>query len=248
VSPPAQGLEKPIGFNVSWHTDIPKGGSQEWSMPGTLLTNLFVPLTNCHEVYFGTVTQAWNQAFEHEFQYFIDLLNQYEPWYETNGQVYWVNIQAVFPQGWAQEGAHHGWGWKTTPLPNRWNDASVVSAESQPPWAPGVYPPQHPFEGQFCDLAFALTTDEPGPGTNGWNQPIQITTIGPDDKTATHRRVDSVGDAGAGVQVLQASTNLAASNWVDVATEPLPLPAPFTNRWTDAIPTPTAKVYRVIQR
>ncbi len=254
VAPPATTAFRPVGFLLSWHTDIPAdAGGMGYSYPGDLITNLFVSITNCHEVYYGSVHQPWKgpDVFEHEFQYYVDLLNPDvgSPWLETNGVVYWLNIQAVFPpefeQGGSGEGSHTGWGWKTTPPTNRWNDASTVTSNGLP-WAIGVYPAPPRLKGQPCDLAFELTTDEVGGGTNWWNQPIRITQI---SKTATTpAALASVGDAGAGVQVLQASTNLVDTNWVSLVTNTLPLPAPNTNMWTDAPAAETTRFYRVMQK
>ncbi len=206
-------------------------------------------------MYYGTVVQYWHvpPVFEHEFQYYVDLLNRFDPWYETNDVVYWLNIQAVFPPSWEPGGGgvgpsgHWGWGWKTTPLTNRWNDASV-QRNLQGGWDPGVYPPGHPYAGQPCDLAFELTTDEVGGGTNWWNQPIWIRSIARSGTGITSRVLGSVGDAGAGVQVLQFSTNLLGTNWADLVTNALPLPAPYTNLWFDPALTATARFYRVKQR
>lgn len=245
VEPPPPILQ-PEGFKLSWHMDIPTGAvpGYPYSMPGVLLANVFVPLTNCHEVYYGTVKQTWPPGttnYEHEFQYYVDLLGIGSPWYETNGVVYWLDIQAVFPQG-----GKGSWGWKTTPPTNRWNDASVQNLPGFPYWEPAHYPPGHPLQPQPCDLAFELTTDQVGDGTNWWNPKIVIRNIHFPGASAS--KVGSVGDIGAGVQVLQAATNLVTSNWWDVVTNTLPLGFGQTNWWNDPAAVQTMKFYRVLQR
>lgn len=249
VLPPAFGPSKPLGFAIGWYTDVPTNITQAYSQPGTLLASLFVPLTNCHEVYYGTVLQDWPQGttnYEHEFQYYADLLDISTPWLETNDVVYWLSIHALFQANPEPGGIHQGWGWKTTPLTNRWNDASVFSDAASGVWKPAAYPPGHPDAGAPCDLSFELTTDEPGSGTNWWNQPVVIRqyTIA----TNAPHRFGSVGDAGAGVQVLQYCTNLLQTNWVGVATNPLPLPSPYTNHWQDTPGSTPIRFYRIMQK
>ncbi len=251
VNFPTNPAVQPLGFSIAWYSDIPTNQSQSFSQPGTQLASLFVPLTNCHEVYYGTVPQNWPAGttnYEHEFQYYVDLLNVASPWFETSGVVYWLGIQAVFPPSFIpqQETLHKGWGWKTTPPTNRWNDASTVSNAAGPGWQPATYPQGHPLDPQPCDLAFELTTDEPGTGTNWWNQPIVIRTFG--TQTNSVFTATSVGDAGAGVQILQYSTNLLATNWVNIATNALPLPSPYSNYWRNILGTASQRFFRVLQK
>jgi len=250
VAPPAPAPSKPVGFSIAWYTDVPTNITQAHSHPGELLASLFVPLTNCHEVYYGTVAQYWGPQgstnYEHEFQYYVDLLDVGTPWLETNGVVYWLSIQAHFPIAPEQGGLHKGWGWKTTPLTNRWNDASVFSNAASPGWHPAVYPSGHPDAGVPCDLSFELTTDQPGSGTNWWNQSVVIReyTV----PTNAPHKFGSVGDAGAGVQILQYCTNLLDTNWVNLATNTLPLPAPYTNYWQNSPGSAPIRFYRIMQK
>jgi len=235
-----------LGFWLSWHTDIPTNGQQSYSMPSDpALEKFYVPIEKCHEVYYGTVFQDWKgppEYYEHEYQYYVDLLdpeiNEGQPWLETNGVIYWLDIQAVLTNSWDEQGAYHrGWGWKTTHPDYQWHDVSVVGSNFMPTgggwaWEPGAYPdgpPPHPFHGvEPMDLAFELTTDEVG--TNKWYSPIVITNL---TRTGTNEfKVESVGTTGAGKQYLQFCTNLVASNWVDIATNPLPLLPPSINPWT----------------
>lgn len=242
VPPPLPGMGI-AGFNLTWYTDIPTNIHPQYSMPGMPLANLHVAASNCHEVYYGTVKQTWPPGatnYEHEFQYYVDLLGLGKPWHETNGVVYWLSVQAVM-QGQGPGGTLQEWGWKTTPWSNKWNDASVVG----PPWQPALYPPGHPLNGT-CDLAFELTTDEVGDGTNWWNPRIVIKYIGRPSSSAS--RLGSLGDIGAGTQFLQTATDLVNSNWADVVTNSLPLGFGQTNWWNDVPAAQTMKFYRVIQR
>jgi hypothetical protein len=246
-------LATPLGFNLSWHMDIPKGVQDPFSMPGEVLTNLYVPFDQCHEVYYGSVTQYWKGPgiFDHEFQYYVDLLDpdiaNAAPWLEQKGVIYWLNIQAVFTNGWEQEHEHNGWGWKNTAGTNNWNDASVIAEAQQSGWIPAPFPPGNPNNPPypFCDLAFELTTDEAG--TNRWSGDIKITryTV----STNVGSSVASVGNVGAGKQYLQCNTNLTVTNtWVAVATNKLPRPRPYTNWWSHAIGVSSTLFYRVIQK
>ena len=98
--------------------------------------------------------------------------------------------------------------------------------------------------GQPMDLAFELTTDEVG--TNQWYTPISIKKIL--TNSPTDYVVKSVGDWGSGKQLLQYCTNLVVSNWVDLATNTLPLPPPYTNTWNaNSMPNSNA-FFRVLQR
>lgn len=255
VPPPSLPSERPLGFLLSWHTDIPAGGPIPYSRPGPAITNLFVPIARCHEVYYGPVRQDWSgvpvETWEHEYQYYADLLDPElgAPWCESNGVIYWLNVQAVFPPGWYPgDGSHRGWGWKTTPPADQWNDRSVVSTnwdQGQPVWKPAHYPLGHPFHPLDLplDLAFELTTDQIRTNWPG-GSPLSIRAI----RTPGQAHVGSVGDAGAGVQVLQGSTNLMGSPaWVDLTTNPVPHPSPYTNWWTDT-PATSTRFYRVRQR
>lgn len=76
--------------------------------------------------------------------------------------------------------------------------------------------------------------------------PITITDIRRPVGAGT--TVASVGDGGTGAQVLQAATDLAISNWVDVVTNPLPLAAPQTNFWIDTPTVEITRFYRVLQK
>jgi len=262
VEPPSQVQQKPLGFWLSWHTDIPTNVQQEYSMPGNpALKRFFVPLRKCHEVYYGAVEQWWKNPprWEHEYQYYVDLLDptiESGPWYETNDVVYWIDIQAVFPTGWQPEpGVHKGWGWKTTDPSNQWNDVSVVASNHAPlpVWKPGSFPTNHlphgqPPPGKRMDLAFELTTDEPA--SNVWYGPIVITGMWAKVTNSPETcLIVSYGTSGAGTQYLESCDNLLVTNWIVVTNEPLPLPPPWTNKWRPDISLAASnRFWRVIER
>ena len=262
VVPPPSGAEGLIGFEIGWHQDVPTNAVRSFSMPSNPpMKQLFVPIEYCHEMYYGVVSQEWVSPFpyEHEYQYYVDLLDPLLPggggWKETNGVIYWLSIQGVFDAGWpanVQEPRHFGWGWKTTDPSNHWNDVSVVATNFpqpwDPEWTPGEFrPATHPWarEGKPMDLAFELTTHEVG--SNRWYQPIWIRSIRA--WASLPNRVISVGDWGSGTQYLQVNTNLMLTNdWVDVATNPLPWPFPYSNTWLRVNGNPTQEHYRIEQR
>jgi len=252
VDPPADSTNRPVGFTLSWHEDIP---AEEfgYSMPSNpAIKEIFVSIDQCHEMYYGPVFQSWKEppVYEHEYQYYVDLLDPAagEPWHETNGVIYWLNIQAVFPPTWDPfSGMHEGWGWKTTPPNYHWQDVSVVASNTSPPWLwqPGYYPTNHPYATNTLDLAFELTTDEVG--TNKWGTPIVITNIVYAAATNEYE-VASVGTWGAGAQVLQSSTNLLTTNWTAVGTNALPLSLPYTNKWFRPDPAYQKEFFRILEQ
>ena len=54
IPPPSTLPNQPLGFDLSWHMH-----DEANCLPGTLITNIFVELTNCHEMYYGSVEQFW---------------------------------------------------------------------------------------------------------------------------------------------------------------------------------------------
>lgn len=238
--PPPTGSMRPLGFDVSWHQHDENTGG-----PGALLTNVFVSIDKCHEVYYGPVEQTWQvpSAIEHEYQYYVDLLDAGvlgSPWYEKEGVHYWLNIQAVFPDSFVPE-LHQGWGWKITPaLALR---PSEVSADGGMTWAVGALQSPHPLAPQPFDLAFELTTPDI-PGTNSlWMPEVMITNFV--KQAGTNRWwLTSVGDCGCGAQVLQMSSNLIATDFgfQDLSTNRTPR---AENQWTIAT-TNRVNFYRVL--
>ena len=258
---------RPLGFQISWHTNaLDSGSCTEPALPA-LYTN-FVPMRYCHEVFYGTVTQDWRQPvppaleyYEHEYQYYIDLLDPRvsgEPWLEKADGHYWLDIQAVFTNAfypWIEDpvpGKHAGWGWKTTT-----NITGCVSMFSEAEGMPGSW--QEAFRTEPAvtnvDLSFELTTTNvPPPGsTNNWldEGPFQFTDMWLREvqvlSNGTPVGVDewwlySQGECGCGRQVLQLRSNLVEGiDWVDIATNYVPRPL---NIWTVPYDEPV-EFYRI---
>lgn len=244
VPPPGDDDGRPLGFDISWHQH-----NEAECLPGMLITNVFVPIDGCHEMFYGSVYQGWldTAGYEHEYEYFVDLLdtNLFDgPWYEEEGVHYWLNIQAVFPGSFDPEiPLHDGWGWKITPETNLCT--SVISSNGGA-WYAAQLPvdPDYPRSGELFDLAFYLTTD--GVGTNDSYEPITISNL---VFSGNNLQIMSFGDAGAGVQVLQYCSDLMTTNWTDVVTNSLPLWPPHTNYWwhNNALSCSNG-FYRIMQR
>jgi len=253
IAPPGtNAFMRPLGFNLSWHTNSPG-----LCTPGAELTNVFVDIAYCHEMFYGTVFQYWEAPplFEHEYQYYVDLLDVAEPWYELKDGHYWLNIEAVFDplfvpsdQG---ENLHGGWGWNISLLPPEGmpDCFAAVSNRLGGAWEvdPVGLPPGHPREFDFYNLAFELTTDEIS--TNSPTLPIVITNTVTAGTSTTHV-VTSVGTSGTGTQYLQMNTNLLTNVWTDVAgqVKVAPFPPPITNTWMRVGATETSVFYRVLEK
>jgi hypothetical protein len=225
----------PAGFILSWHTN-----SEEFAcQPGEQITEAFVPIELCREVYYGTVTQKWVTDYqepwyyEHEYQYYVDLWDVDGPWNEVKGGHYWLDIEAVFPGNFDPAPyPHGGWGWKVTEdtYTNQTPCASVYSTDGGMSWVSATFPPGHPREMDevYADLAFELTTDEIS--TNDPGGPIVITNIAVN--TLGGYTLKSVGTYGGGYHSLQYCTNLLVSNdWKFLETRTAVFTPPQENTW-----------------
>ncbi len=104
------GVEPQFAFNVSIYSDDRTG---IYSKPGEIQwTELFLQLEyNISEAYLGD--QGWiipgDSYEEHNHQYFwrIDIENISDPFYQENGTIYWLVIQASVNDSMI-------WGWKTS--------------------------------------------------------------------------------------------------------------------------------------
>lgn len=242
---PPSGLERPIGFELSWHTNDPP------CMPGEALTNVFVSIHDCHEVFYYSVWQWWldEPVWEHEYQYYVDLVEIYGPWMEKTNGHYWLNIEAVFDDLFNPEQAEHGgWGWKITgPAAAIRECPSMVYDRQGGGWHVAVFPPDYIPErvGLEFDLAFELTTDEVT--TNVPANTIVITNaystnfLGGDT-------IMSVGTSGVGMQYLQYTTNLMTGAWSNIMVKPAPHPVPLTNTWHRPGPLDNIDLYRIIEK
>ena len=245
--------ERPLGFDLSWHMNDPTAGQ-----PGMLLTNIFIPMDRCNEMYYCTIEQDPRSGYllEHEYQYYVDLINErYDtlPWLEEEGGHYWLNIQAVFTNtfipGPAEPGGpprpHEGWGWKIAEIEPVETLPSMVNTNFMfvSPWDISQLPWWHPSAYFPHDLAFELTTDQPDT-----NQLINIVSIARATNSLATVSVGSVGSGNAGVQVLQKSGVLKPSPvWVDIMTNAVPFPFPAVNPWWRMASPASNEFYRVIE-
>jgi hypothetical protein len=255
VAPPSTPfVQQPWGFCLSWHTNA-------GCVPGDTLALVYVSITNCHEMYYGTVVHDWPEQeveYEHEYQYYVDLMatdDGPQPWAEMTNGHYWLNIEAIFdndfvPGGYEQDG-HYGWGWKIA-VTN-----SEVGIECEPAvfdratggWEidTGSLSPNNPRLGDPStaryDMSFELTTIDVGGGK------IVITNMIATGSSTTHT-VKSVGTSGAGTQYLQMNTNLLTNVWTDIPgqTKVAPFPPPIVNTWTVTGVTDSNVFYRVNEK
>jgi hypothetical protein len=248
--PPPLGANRPLGFELSWH-------AHGANAPGAALTNVFVPIDRCHEAYYCTLSQLGSPyMYEHEYQYYVDLLDaelDTDPWCEQAGTQYWLNVQAVFtntfipapPGEGGRDSPHEGWGWKISGIsPGLRLCPSVVSNlfPPSPSWHVSLLPAWHPMWAKSHDLAFELTTDKPNT-----NATIVITSFQRD--TNALATTVSLGTAGAGWQYLQSCTNsLTNAVWVDVETNAVPFPPPWTNIWLRPGAAFSNEFFRVIEQ
>ncbi|MCK5528679.1 MAG: hypothetical protein KAI74_03265, partial [Kiritimatiellae bacterium] len=216
-----------VGFELNWYTDVA-------SAPGVVLTNTFVPVDDCYQVFYGTVTNG-DGSYEQEYQYYADLMDMEGPWYGLAGTQYWITIQAVLPDSYvpAQAG-YDGWGWLTTTQTSLWT--SVVSSNAIM-WNTSV---------PAVDLAFELTTTDIPETNSPFYDPVEVLSL---EFTGSGGEgyIVTTGGVACGVQVLQETTNLLTTptSWEDVATNSLPNPSSFIWRGT---PVDDMLFYRIMQR
>ncbi len=219
-----------LGFDLSWHKDI-------GCLPGAAITNIFVDIEDCYEVFYGTIDH--NGTFEHEYQYYVDLLDVDGPWNEVKDEHYWLNIQAVFPQSFVPgNDPIDGWGWVTTPGIDQCPSAKSADGTN---WVVAG------TELEPFDLAFELTTTEI-PATNSpFYKPVKFIDLGLDAPGATSGWLVSTGGTVCGIQILQEATNLLDTpiNWVDLVTNTMPNPLPYV--WQGMIDEDIL-FYRIMQK
>jgi len=134
---PAGGVQ---AFVIKIYTDIPAGQGVPYSQPGQLLYTIEVPITIANEVYYGTTNAGMDV-----YQYYLKLA---APVPQERGQVYWLSIEAIFPDPYRQ------WGWHESK--DHWNDAAVQDFKGS-----GWVALQNNM--YLNDMAFELTTiPEPG--------------------------------------------------------------------------------------
>jgi hypothetical protein len=156
-------------FTLSIHKDVPAQGVTN-SMPGQLLwTQTFAPGQYQYQWVPIQVTEGWltppvNYIFPGDnacFQCDFHVANN--AFVQTNGNIYWLDVQAQLPQPGGQASVP-AFGWKTASPQNHFNDDAVWVNAVEPyagnAWKDLHYPPQHPYFPQSIDLAFGLTTSQ----------------------------------------------------------------------------------------
>jgi hypothetical protein len=189
VTPPGGACSFP--FTLSIHEDVPAIPGQMWSHPGRLLwSRTFEPGTyECDvfapdliEGFYDPVTGLYLPEGDHVcFMYIFQI--EEEPFVQRGTAVepivYWLDVQADL-----SDFGDFYFGWKTSM--QHWNDDATwvigVDDGSIDPntWEELRYPPQHPFEGESIDMAFAIKglecSCEPGE-CDGVSPPIDILDI-----------------------------------------------------------------------
>lgn len=236
TNPPPMPWPSPDAFRITLYEDG----------PGDVVTSIVVAVEKCHEVFYGTVEQAWNPAvdYEHEFQYYVDLLdpavNPGGAW-NVPDDYYFLGIQAVYfapPE--------NPWGWKiATTTPDGGDSLGTRVSINDGPWTVDLLPLIHPRYGEQggqYDLAFELTTTDIPDPMSWWWQDVVFTNAEA-LKAANEMRLQTVGYCGCGSQTLQESTNLldTAGGWTDVETRSVLRPQ---NEWIRN-PIPGHRNYRI---
>jgi hypothetical protein len=153
-------------FKLSIHLDdrtgpYSKPGPELWSGlfgPGQYSARLYsVGPEQFYDPNQNLIIGSDNQVWQYNF------VNIAAPFIQEQGNIYWLDVQAMDPDPLAL------FGWKTTnPLETPHFEDDAVFGDTlefggglTEPWMELVYPPGHPFAGQSMDLAFVITP-EPG--------------------------------------------------------------------------------------
>ena len=153
-APPTGGFSRPA-FPPLWERVLTPSAQRLYStLPAASAPEQFYNPNNNQIM--GTDRQIWQYNFK-------DIV---EPFTQQVNTIYWLDVQAIIP-----DGLPFLFGWKTTNptvTPHFNDDAvywdTVLPGPGQPPLVgpfPLVYPAGHPFGGQSMDLAFVITP-EPG--------------------------------------------------------------------------------------
>ena len=113
------------GFNINIYSDVPAGsGFLPWSHPGAQGYSQYVPLDGMRvtEKVFGQIQRP--ASTQTVFQYDAKLPVPFE---QVAGNIYWLSIQAVDPQGNPLQ-----WGWQESV--DHWNDNAVQIGYARQGW------------------------------------------------------------------------------------------------------------------
>lgn len=147
-------------FHISFHADIPVGGTITYSRPGQELwsTNFTAGqfneqfYTNANEAFYDPNTNMVIGADTMVYRYNF-CVDPDQAFVQTNGVIYWLDVQAYTTNGM--------FGWKSSTEHCHddavWGDTPTNTLV----WSELRYPTGHPLQGQSFDLAFELTTPIP---------------------------------------------------------------------------------------
>jgi len=157
--------QPPAGFLIRFWKDVPAGADPNpditWSHPGEPIHEIWC--FNYREQPFGQDIDVglYDETGQIEimdecYQYNQDLVPE-EYFWQTEGEIYWLSIQALY-----EEPIEFEWGWKTRP--HYFNDDAVWGVQVDGMdiiWDPIMdFPPDMP-DGRSWDMAYELSVPEP---------------------------------------------------------------------------------------
>jgi len=155
VPPPAA----PIRFQLGLWTDVPVSPDNPWSHPGVLIRDWIVPRAALNEHFVG---MDFHPDYGYEACFRYDFAIPMADWfYQPNThEVFWLSIAAIYD---LEPPPDQFWGWKTRR--HFWNDDAVRIFAPLPPLPGQPFLAGQPIENAegTWDMAFILTTPEPGP-------------------------------------------------------------------------------------
>ncbi|GEM_PF-1345592 len=169
----------PSGFAFRFWRDVPAGEKEKFSMPGELLHTVICKSYACEfwgwewDPRHGELVACFK--FEANFE-----PDQYFYQGAVAGTVYWLSIEAIYPEGAPKENL---WGWTTKPrgegnIAPGAPDAAVTSSDGGISWCPIIWPGDDIRTNQW-DLSFELLSEYQNP-TVKWVQGPDLTTNGMD--------------------------------------------------------------------
>jgi hypothetical protein len=98
--------DMPLYYILSMHLDNPPGIVQEWSLPATLINQVQILPGDVSIVYFdsnpvldhATGQPVFPELWEHEYEFFVDLEAMGLMWEQIEGEIYWLDIVAIYPE------------------------------------------------------------------------------------------------------------------------------------------------------
>ncbi len=152
TSPPE---DAPVEFHLGIWTDVPRGEVRDYSHPGKLIWESYIPRSavNEHEVrcdFHPDHMQNPETCFLYEWSI------PKEDWFfqEDDSTIYWLSVSAIYPE---DVELKHPWGW-TTRL-HYFNDDAVTLQFNQPIQKGTDFEEGDPIASRW-DLAFELMTTE----------------------------------------------------------------------------------------